>query len=125
MPNIDVITSAAVSGIDGNGKKVTSVRYRSRVDNAEKSDIENVITTDGVFVQIGLVPNTNWLNNQVELNKRGEIITDRSGCTKIPGIFAAGDCSNEPYKQIVTAYGSGATAALSAFDYIIRRPQKN
>lgn len=125
LPNIDVITSAAVSGIDGNGKKVTSVRYRSRVDNAEKSDLENVITTDGVFVQIGLVPNTNWLNNQVELNKRGEIITDRSGCTKIPGIFAAGDCSNEPYKQIVTAYGSGATAALSAFDYIIRRPQKN
>ncbi|WP_246906039.1 alkyl hydroperoxide reductase subunit F [Gardnerella vaginalis] len=123
LPNTEVITSAAVSSVEGNGSKVTAIRYtdRNKADNDENR--EHIVETDGVFVQIGLAPNTRWLENQLPLNKRGEIITDRAGCTEVPGIFAAGDCSDEPYKQIVTAYGSGANAALSAFDYIIRSPQ--
>lgn len=122
LHNAEVITSAAVSKVEGNRTKVTAVHYCDRNDsNAETQ--EHIIETDGVFVQIGLAPNTHWLGEQVPLNKRGEIITDRAGCTSVPGIFAAGDCSDEPYKQIVTAYGSGANAALSAFDYLIRNPQ--
>ncbi|RFT31141.1 hypothetical protein CG403_02590, partial [Gardnerella vaginalis] len=79
-----------------------------------------ILHTDGVFVQIGLMPNTKWISNKLSLNNRSEIVTDRKGCTSVHGIFAAGDCTDEPYKQIVTAYGSGANAALSAFDYLIR-----
>ncbi len=123
LPNTEVITSAAVSSVEGNGNKVTAVHYLDRNSANNSESKEHVIEADGVFVQIGLAPNTSWLENQLPLNKRGEIITDRAGCTEVPGIFAAGDCSDEPYKQIVTAYGSGANAALSAFDYIIRKPQ--
>ncbi len=123
LPNTEVITSAAVSSVEGNGNKVTAVHYLDRNSANNSESKEHVIEADGVFVQIGLAPNTSWLENQLPLNKRGEIITDRAGCTEVPGIFAAGDCSDEPYKQIVTAYGSGANAALSAFDYIIRNPQ--
>lgn len=122
LPNTSIITSAAVSKVEGNGSKVTAIYYRDR-SSVDSETQEHIIEADGVFVQIGLAPNTLWLENQLPLNKRGEIITDRAGCTKVPGIFAAGDCSDEPYKQIVTAYGSGANAALSAFDYIIRSPQ--
>jgi alkyl hydroperoxide reductase, F subunit len=123
LPNTEIITSAAVSKVEGNGNKVTAVKYidRNSANNSESK--ENVIEADGVFVQIGLAPNTRWLANQIPLNNRGEIITNRAGCTDIPGIFAAGDCSDEPYKQIVTAYGTGANAALSAFDYLIRSSQ--
>ncbi|MFP1695731.1 alkyl hydroperoxide reductase subunit F [Gardnerella greenwoodii] len=123
LPNTEVITSAAVSSVEGNGNKVTAVKYidRNSANNSESK--EHVIEADGVFVQIGLAPNTRWLANQIPLNNRGEIITNRAGCTDIPGIFAAGDCSDEPYKQIVTAYGTGANAALSAFDYLIRSSQ--
>lgn len=123
LPNTEVITSAAVSNVEGNGNKVTAVKYidRNSANNSESK--EHVIEADGVFVQIGLAPNTRWLANQIPLNNRGEIITNRAGCTDIPGIFAAGDCSDEPYKQIVTAYGTGANAALSAFDYLIRSSQ--
>ena len=123
LPNTEVITSAAVSSVEGNGNKVTAVHYLDRNSANNSESKEHIIEADGVFVQIGLAPNTSWLENQLPLNKRGEIITDRAGCTEVPGIFAAGDCSDEPYKQIVTAYGSGANAALSAFDYIIRKPQ--
>ena len=123
LPNTEVITSAAVSSVEGNGNKVTAVHYLDRNSANNSESKEHVIEADGVFVQIGLAPNTSWLENQLPLNKRGEIITDRAGCTEVPGIFAAGDCSDEQYKQIVTAYGSGANAALSAFDYIIRKPQ--
>ena len=123
LPNAEIITSAAVSKVEGNGNKVTAVHYLDRNSANNSESKEHVIEADGVFVQIGLAPNTSWLENQLPLNKRKEIITDRAGCTEVPGIFAAGDCSDEPYKQIVTAYGSGANAALSAFDYIIRKPQ--
>ena len=123
LPNAEIITSAAVSKVEGNGNKVTAVHYLDRNSANNSESKEHVIEADGVFVQIGLAPNTSWLENQLPLNKRKEIITDRAGCTEVPGIFAAGDCSDEPYKQIVTAYGSGANAALSAFDYIIRNPQ--
>ena len=123
LPNTEVITSAAVSSVEGNGSKVTAVHYLDRNSENNSESKEHVIEADGVFVQIGLAPNTSWLENQLPLNKRGEIITNRAGCTDIPGIFAAGDCSDEPYKQIVTAYGTGANAALSAFDYLIRSPQ--
>ena len=123
LPNTEVITSAAVSSIEGNGSKVTAIRYidRNKADNDENR--EHIVETDGVFVQIGLAPNTRWLANNIPLNNRGEIITNRAGCTDTPGVFAAGDCSDEPYKQIVTAYGTGANAALSAFDYLIRSTQ--
>ncbi len=123
LSNTEVITSAAVNKVEGNGNKVTAVHYLDRNSENNSESKEHVIEADGVFVQIGLVPNTSWLENQLPLNKRKEIITDRAGRTEIPGIFAAGDCSDEPYKQIVTAYGAGANAALSAFDYIIRNPQ--
>ena len=73
-----------------------------------------------MFVQIGLVPNTEWLGDFLESNSKGEIIIDHRGVTNIPGIFAAGDCTDTPYKQIVISIGLGATAALSAFDYLIR-----
>lgn len=123
LPNTEIITSAAVSKVEGNSTKVTAVKYidRNSANNSESK--EHVIEADGVFVQIGLAPNTRWLENQIPLNNRGEIITNRAGCTDVPGIFAAGDCSDEPYKQIVTAYGTGANAALSAFDYLIRSSQ--
>lgn len=123
LPNTEVITSAAVSSIEGNGSKVTAIRYIDRNKADDDENREHIVETDGVFVQIGLAPNTRWLVNNISLNNRGEIITNRAGCTDTPGVFAAGDCSDEPYKQIVTAYGSGANAALSAFDYLIRSPQ--
>ena len=76
-----------------------------------------VSEVQGVFVQIGLVPNTEWLGGAVERNRFGEIIVDKRGATNLPGVFAAGDCTNSPYKQIIISMGSGATAALGAFDY--------
>ena len=76
----------------------------------------------GVFVQIGLVPNTEFLNGTVELNRHGEIIVDAKGATNVPGVFAAGDATTVPFKQIVIAAGDGAKAVLSAFDHLIRTP---
>ena len=119
LSNTTVIIGAALSSIEGDGTKVIAVRYKDRnANNGENS--EKILHTDGVFVQIGLMPNTKWISNKLSLNNRSEIVTDRKGCTSVHGIFAAGDCTDEPYKQIVTAYGSGANAALSAFDYLIR-----
>ncbi|WP_420174505.1 alkyl hydroperoxide reductase subunit F [Luteococcus sp. OSA5] len=116
MPNVDVITSAQTTEVVGDGAQVTALKYKDRTTDEEKQ-----LELSGVFVQIGLLPNTRWLQDSgVELSPRGEIEINERGETSVPGIFAAGDCSTEPYKQIVVAQGSGATAALSAFDYLIR-----
>jgi Alkyl hydroperoxide reductase, large subunit len=114
LSNITVITNAETNEITGN-EKVNGITYIDRSTGKKHS-----VKIDGVFVQIGLVPNTGWLNGTVELNSRGEIITDNKDATNIPGVFAAGDCTDSPYKQIIISMGSGATAALSAFDHIIR-----
>nr|WP_052263163.1 FAD-dependent oxidoreductase [Clostridium tyrobutyricum] len=114
LSNITVITNAETKEITGN-EKVNGITYID-LSTGEKHSVK----IDGVFVQIGLVPNTGWLNGTVELNSRGEIITDNKGATNIPGVFAAGDCTDSPYRQIIISMGSGATAALSAFDHIIR-----
>ncbi|MFS0821157.1 alkyl hydroperoxide reductase subunit F [Bacillus sp. 1P02SD] len=114
LPNVTVITNAQTTEITGTDK-VNGISY---VDRETKK--EHHIELQGVFVQIGLVPNTDWLDDTIERNRMGEIVVDNRGATSIPGVFAAGDCTNSPYKQIIISMGSGATASLSAFDYIIR-----
>ncbi|MGK9419198.1 alkyl hydroperoxide reductase subunit F [Pseudomonas cedrina] len=115
LPNVDVITSALTSEVKGDGQKVTGLAYKDR-DSGEF----NTIDLEGIFVQIGLLPNTDWLKGTVELTPRGEIIVDARGETSLPGVFAAGDVTTVPYKQIVIAVGEGAKASLSAFDHLIR-----
>ena len=115
LPNVDIITSAQTTAVGGDGKKVTGLSYLDRTGGAEHS-----LELDGVFVQIGLLPNTEWLKGAVELSPRGEVVIDSKGQTSLPGVFAAGDCTTVPYKQIVIALGAGATAALAAFDHLIR-----
>lgn len=115
LPNVTVITQAETTEILGDDSKVTGLRYKDRSDDS-MHDIE----LDGVFVQIGLLPNTEWLEDTVERNQFGEIVIDDRGATSIPGVFAAGDATTVPYKQIVIAAGQGSAAALSAFDYMIR-----
>jgi alkyl hydroperoxide reductase subunit F len=117
LPNVTVITSALTTEVHGDGEKVIGMTYRDR--NSEES---HLIELDGIFVQIGLVPNTEFLSDAVGLSNRGEIEIDARGHTSQQGIFAAGDCTTVPYKQIVIAMGQGSTAALSAFDYLIRLP---
>lgn len=114
LPNVTVIKNAQTTEITGTNK-VNGLTYKDRATGEEHH-----IELDGVFVQIGLVPNTEWLGDAVERNKFGEIIVDSRGATSLPGVFAAGDCTNIPYKQIIISMGSGATAALGAFDYLIR-----
>ncbi|REH97095.1 alkyl hydroperoxide reductase subunit F [Staphylococcus felis] len=114
LPNTTVITNAATSEITGDDR-VNGISYTDRTTDEVKH-----IDLDGVFVQIGLSPNTEWLGDTVQRNKMGEIEIDRLGHTNVPGVFAAGDCSDQRYKQIIISMGSGATAALSAFDYLIR-----
>ena len=114
LPNVTVITNAQTKEIHGNDT-VNGISYINRETNEEHH-----IELEGVFVQIGLVPNTDWLEGSVERTSRGEIIVDNHGATNIPGVFAAGDCTNSAYKQIIISMGSGATAALGAFDYLIR-----
>jgi alkyl hydroperoxide reductase subunit F len=116
LPNVKVVTSALTTRVDG-AEKVTGLTYKDRNSGAEH-DIE----LEGIFVQIGLVPNTEWLKDSIALTPRGEIEIDARGETSQPGIFAAGDATTVPYKQIVIAMGAGSTAALSAFDYLIRLP---
>lgn len=112
--NIDFFTNSAVKEIAGDGKEVTGIVYTDRETGEDKT-----IDVKGVFVQIGLIPRTDWLKNSpVELTDRGEVTIDGRGATNVEGVFAAGDCATTPYKQIVTAIGSGATAALSAYEYI-------
>ncbi len=113
LPNVTVIKNAQTKEITGTDK-VNGISYMDR--NTEET---HHIELQGVFVQIGLVPNTDWLGETVE-RVRGEIVVDNRGATSLPGVFAAGDCTNSPYKQIIISMGSGATAALSAFDYLIR-----
>ncbi|VVM45672.1 Alkyl hydroperoxide reductase subunit F [Pseudomonas fluorescens] len=115
LPNVDVITSALTSEVKGDGQKVSSLVYKDR-DSGEF----HTVNLEGIFVQIGLLPNTDWLKGTVELSPRGEIIVDARGETSLPGVFAAGDVTTVPYKQIVIAVGEGAKASLSAFDHLIR-----
>ena len=114
LANVEVLTNVETKEITGD-KKVHGISYIER-----ESGITKQIILDGVFVQIGLIPNTEWVKDVVECNQRGEILVDKAGATNIPGIFAAGDCTDSIYKQIVISMGSGATAALSAFDYLIK-----
>ena len=116
LPNVVVHTNAQTTEITGADGKVNGLNFKRR-DSGEQVSVP----LEGVFVQIGLVPNTEWLDGVVE-RVRGEIVADAKGQTSAPGIFAAGDCTTAPYKQIVVAAGTGATAALSAFDYLIRTP---
>lgn len=117
LPNVDIHTGAQTREIVGDGNKVTGLRY---VDRASGQAHE--VALAGVFVQIGLVPNTEWLRGAVELSRYGEIIVDERCATSLPGVFAAGDATTVPYKQIIVAGGEGAKAALSAFDHLIRSP---
>ena len=115
LANVKVITSAQTTEVLGDGSKVTGLVYKDR-SGGDSHRVE----LEGVFVQIGLLPNTEWLKGTLELSPRGEIIIDERGQTSVPGVFAAGDATTVPYKQIVIAMGAGATAALSAFDHLIR-----
>ena len=115
LPNVTVIVKALSTEVTGNGEKVNGLIYQDRnTDEVKRIDLE------GIFVQIGLLPNTDWLKGTVNLSSRGEIEIDAKGQTSVPGVFAAGDCTTVPYKQIIIAMGAGATASLSAFDHLIR-----
>ena len=115
LPNVEVILNAQTTEVLGDGSKVNALAYKDRATGEEKR-----VELEGIFVQIGLLPNTDWLKGTVELSKFGEIVIDAKGQTSIPGVFAAGDCTTVPYKQIIIAAGAGATAALGAFDLLIR-----
>jgi alkyl hydroperoxide reductase subunit F len=117
LPNVTVITSALTTEVVGDGEKLTGLVYKDR-----NHDSVHEIALEGIFVQIGLVPNTEWLRDTIALTARGEIEVDPRGETSQRGILAAGDCTTVPYKQIVIAMGEGSKAALSAFDYLIRLP---
>ena len=114
LPNVTVVKNVQTKEITGTDK-VNGISYTDRETGAEHH-----VELEGVFVQIGLVPNTDWLGEAVERTRFGEIVVDKHGATSLPGVFAAGDCTNSPYKQIIISMGSGATAALGAFDYLIR-----
>jgi NADH-dependent peroxiredoxin subunit F len=115
LSNVRVHVNAQTLEITGDGQKVDGLRFRNRVSGEEQH-----IPLAGVFVQIGLVPNTEWLRGTVELTRHGEIVVDGRGATSASGIFAAGDATTVPFKQIVIAAGEGSKAALSAFDHLIR-----
>ena len=115
LPNVTIHTNAQTTEITGDGSKVNGIRFKDR-----STGTEHHVELAGVFVQIGLVPNTEWLKGTVNLSRFGEIEVDAKGHTNVPGVFAAGDCTTVPYKQIVIAAGEGSKAALSAFDHLIR-----
>jgi len=115
LPNVRVIVSAQTTEVHGEGGKVNGLSYKDR-GTGELHRIE----LEGVFVQIGLLPNTDWLKGTVALSPRGEIEVDAKGQTSLPGVFAAGDATTVPYKQIIIAMGEGSKAALGAFDHLIR-----
>jgi alkyl hydroperoxide reductase subunit F len=117
LANVSIQVNAQTTEITGDGQKVTGLKYKDRA-----SQVEHAVALEGVFVQIGLVPNTEFLKGTVELSRFGEIVVDDKCHTNLPGVFAAGDVTTVPYKQIVIAAGEGAKAALSAFDYLIRTP---
>jgi len=115
LPNVTVLTSALTTEALGDGKKINGLRYKDRTNESE-----HVIELEGIFVQIGLLPNTEWLKGTIDLSPRGEILISDKGETSLPGVFAAGDCTTVPYKQIIISMGEGAKASLGAFDYLIR-----
>jgi alkyl hydroperoxide reductase subunit F len=115
LPNVTVIANALTTEVTGDGQKVNGLIYKDRI-----SDVLHTIELEGIFVQIGLLPNTDWLKGTIELSPRGEIIVDARGETSHPGVFAAGDVTTAPYKQIIIAMGEGAKASLAAFDHLIR-----
>jgi len=117
LPNVDIIVSAQTTEVTGDGQKVTGLNYTDRSSGQSHS-----VALEGVFVQIGLLPNTDWLKGTIALSPRNEIEVDARGETSVPGVFAAGDVTTVPYKQIVIAMGEGSKASLSAFDYLIRLP---
>lgn len=114
LPNVSIHTNVQVKEITG-ADRVNGITYVERDTGAEQHT-----ALEGVFVQIGLVPNTDWIGDSLERTRFGEVVIDHHGATDMPGVFAAGDCTNTPYKQIIISMGSGATAALGAFDYLIR-----
>jgi alkyl hydroperoxide reductase subunit F len=115
LPNATVHVNAQTTEMRGDGGKLQSLHFTDRA-----SGETHAVELAGVFVQIGLLPNTEWLKGSVDLSPRGEIAIDDRGHTSVPGVFAAGDATTEPFKQIVVAMGAGSTAALSAFDFLIR-----
>jgi alkyl hydroperoxide reductase subunit F len=115
LPNVTVIVNAQTTEVNGDGSRVNGITYKDR-----RNDETKHIALEGIFVQIGLLPSTDWLKGTVALSRFGEIEVDNHGRTNVPGVFAAGDCTNTPYKQIIIAAGDGAKAALSAFDHLIR-----
>ena len=115
LPNVTVIKNAQTTEVIGDGNKVQGLIYKDRA-----TETAHTLPLEGVFVQIGLLPNTDWLKGTIELSKHGEIVVDSHGRTNVPGVFAAGDATTTPFKQIVIAAGEGSKAALSAFDYLIR-----
>ena len=116
LPNVTVHTNALTTEVVGDGSKVTGLRYRDRITEEEHN-----VELAGIFVQIGLLPNTDWLQDSISLTQRGEVEIDSRGQTSLSGVFAAGDCTTQAYKQIIISMGAGATAALSAFDHLIRQ----
>lgn len=115
LPNVDILLNARTTEVVGDGQKVTGLVYENRIAGQR-----HTLSLEGIFVQIGLLPNTEWLKGTVELSSRGEIVVDNHGQTSVPGVFAAGDCTTVPYKQIVIAVGEGAKASLAAFDHLMR-----
>jgi len=117
LPNVTVITQALSTEVVGDGEKVQQLVYQDRASQKMHS-----LALDGIFVQIGLLPNTDWLKGSINLSARGEVEIDARGQTSMPGVFAAGDCTTVPFKQIIIAMGEGAKASLAAFDHLIRSP---
>lgn len=115
LGNVDIVLNALSTEVLGDGERVVGLLFDDR-----GTDASHRVDLDGIFVQIGLLPNTEWLDGAVETSPRGEIVIDDRGQTSVPGVFAAGDCTTVPFKQIVIALGAGSTAALSAFDHLIR-----
>ena len=115
LGNIEIIKNAQTTEVIGDGTRVTGLNYTDRV-----SGDNQFVELAGIFVQIGLIPNTEFLKDTLELTRFGEIMIDDRGATSMPGVYAAGDATTAPYKQIIIAMGSGATASLGAFDYLIR-----
>jgi alkyl hydroperoxide reductase subunit F len=118
LSNVTVLTSAMTTEVLGDGKKVTGLTYRDRND-----ETDHTVELDGIFVQIGLLPNTEWLDGTIELSEHSEIVIDEHGATSATGVYAAGDCTTVPFKQIVVSMGAGSTAMLSVFDHLIRTPE--
>lgn len=115
LSNVTVIKSAQTTDITGAGGKVNGLNYTDRLTGQSQH-----VALEGVFIQIGLLPNTDWLKGTIDLSRYGEIEVDARGATNVPGVFAAGDCTTVPYKQIVIALGEGAKASLAAFDHLVR-----